>query len=333
MKDGNDDDIYIGKDFAAVIDGVSHKSSILVDGKEIKIAQIVTEAIRKMDRPGAPVYAKTLEFEEFVRFVNLYIREYLERYGASNGIGKLEAAGAIYSRYHNQIWLIGDCKAIYDGTVVHNPLKTDEVFTDIRVELLRALIEEGYNEEDLILNDISRDIIKKPELLSKYIKSPRVKEELEAYRKERIKKALIECGFTEEQIEREGLITKYYNPRTLQKFLKNKPNMNGYGYAVLNGEYTEIKNCKIVNLPANVRHIKLFSDGFSVDSLNNDKDIGYAVRKIRKAASEDPLSIGINKGVHASRIHSNKENRRAVDDASAIVIEITQEERDDDERG
>ena len=35
----NDDDIYIGKDFVAVIDGVSNKSSIVIDGKQIKMAQ------------------------------------------------------------------------------------------------------------------------------------------------------------------------------------------------------------------------------------------------------------------------------------------------------
>lgn len=47
----NDDNIYIGKDFAAVIDGVSNNSSIIVNGKEIKISHVITEAIRKMDRP------------------------------------------------------------------------------------------------------------------------------------------------------------------------------------------------------------------------------------------------------------------------------------------
>ena len=204
----NDDDIYVGKDFAAVIDGVSHKSSILVDGKQIKMAQIITEAIRKMDRPGAPVYAKTLTFDECVRFINLYIQGYLQRHGVGEVVGKLEATGAIYSRFHNQIWLVGDCKAIYDGKVAQNPLKIDEVVVDIRTKLVEALLQEGYTEEQLMQNDVSVSIIKHPNHLSKYIKNQNTIEELERYRTERIKQALLECGFTEQEIQEQNLIKK-----------------------------------------------------------------------------------------------------------------------------
>lgn len=329
----NDDDIYIGKNFAAVIDGVSNKSSILVNGKQIKMAQIITEAIRKMDRPNAPVYAKTLSFDEFVQYMNLYIKEYLTRQGVGEVVGKLEATGAIYSRFYNQIWLVGDCKAIYDGKVVQNPLKIDEVVVSIRTKIIEALLKEGYTIEELIENDISTSIIKYPELLSKYIKSPTLKEEVERCRGEIIKKALLECGFSEEDIEEQHLVKRFYNPRKLQVFLKNNPNMNEYGFAVFNGKYTELKNCKVVQLPANVKQIKLFSDGFPVSAINNNKDIGYAVRKIRKNAEQDPLSIGINKATHASKQYSQRENRRAVDDASAVIIEIIQEENEIGERG
>ena len=329
----NDDDIYIGKDFAAVIDGVSHKSSILVNGKKIKMAQIITEAIRKMDRPGAPVYAKTLTFEEFIKFTNLYIQEYLQRQGVGEAAGELEATGAIYSRFHNQIWIVGDCKAIYDGKVAQNPLKIDEVVIDIRTKIIEALLQEGYSEDELIQNDISINIIKKPELLLKYIKNSDVIIEVEQYRACRIKEALLESGFTQEEIVEQKLVEKYYNPRDFQMYCKNNPNVKGYGFAVFNGRYTETKNCKVVNLPRDVKTIKLFSDGFPIDALNNDQDIGYAVRKIRRRAEEDPLSIGINRAVHAARRYSPKEARRAIDDASAVIIEIARDEREDDERG
>lgn len=332
-KEGhNDDDIYVGKDFAAVIDGVSNKSSILVDGKEIKMAQIITEAIRKMDRPGAPVYAKTLSFEECVKFINLYIKEYLERHNVGDVAGKLEATGAIYSKFHNQIWLVGDCKAIYDGKTAQNPLKIDEVVVDIREKLVKALLQEGYSEEELMQNDISISIIKHPSSLSKYIKDSKVREQLEQYRTARIKGALLECGFSEEEIAKQDLVKKYYNPRALQQELKNNPNMGTFGYAVFNGKYTETKNCMVVNLPDNVKTIKMFSDGFPIDALNNDKDIGYAVRKIRRKAMQDPLSIGINRAVHTSKKYSPKEKRRAIDDASVVVIEIARDERECDER-
>lgn len=332
----NQDDIYVGKDFAAVIDGVSHKSSVLVKGKKVRIAEIITEAIRKMDRPGAPVYAKTLSFEECVKFINLYIQEYLQRYGMDDQIGKMEATGVIYSRFHNQLWLVGDCRAIYDGNVLQNPLKIDKVYMDIRTKLIESLLKEGYSEKELIKHDISRDIIKSPELLAEYIKSPELREKLERYRAQRIKRALLECGFSEEEIEEQGLIQKFYNPRDLQQVIKNNPNMGSFGYAVFNGKNTEIHNCRVVTLPNNVKTIKMFSDGFPIDALNNDKDIGYAVRTIRKRSSKDPLSISANPSTHVAVRYSKKANRveeNAIDDASAVIIEIVRDEKETGERG
>lgn len=333
---GNDDNIYVGKDFAAVIDGVSHKSSILVNGKTIKIAQIITEAISKMDRPGAPVYAKTLSFEECVKWINIYIKEYLERNGVGEVAGKLEATGVIYSRFHNQIWIVGDCKAIYDGNVIQNPLKIDDVVVDIRIKIIEGLLKEGYTEEQLMKNDVSKNIISNPKLLLKYIKNPKLREEIEKYRTQRIKKTLLDGGFSEAEIEEQNLIKKYYNPRDLQRLAKNNPNIGSLGYAVFNGQNTEIKNCKVVTLPNDVRTIKLFSDGFPIDALNNKKGIGYAVKTIRKRAKADPLSIKTNLATRVAVRYSNNPNRVeeiAIDDASAVIIEIVRDEKETGERG
>ena len=332
----NDDNFYIGKDFVAVIDGVSNRSSVEVDGKQIKIAQIITEAIRKMDRPGAPVYAKTLSFEECVKFINLYIKDYLEKYGLNDQVGKMEATGVFYSRFHNQIWLVGDCKAIYDGKVAQNPLRIDEVVVDIRLKLVETLLSVGYSEEDLMEDDISLKIIKEPSSLTDYISNPELVAEIEAFRTEKIKQALRECGFSEDEIEAEGLIQKYYNPRDLQQVLKNNPDMGPMGYAVFNGIYTETRNCKVVNLPRDVKEIRMFSDGFPVDALNNNKDLGYAVRKIRRRAKHDKLSIRGNRAVHNSVRYSRMKNRKveyAIDDASAVVIRIEGNERNQRDKG
>lgn len=289
-----------------------------------------------MERPEAPTYAKKLRFEEFVKFINLYIKEYLQRYGVAEYVGNLEATGVIYSKYHNQVWLVGDCKAIYDGQIAQNPLRIDEVVMDIRKKIVEALLQEGYTNEDLLQKDISIDIIYNPDLLSEYIKDDKLLEQVEAYRTERIRTALLECGFSEKDIKEQELIQKYYNPRALQQMLKNNPNMKTFGYAIFNGQNTEIKNCRVVTLPNNVRTIKLFSDGFPVDALNNNEDIGYAVRTIRKRAKEDPLSIRTNLATHTSVRYSDKLNRieeHAIDDASAVVIEIERDEKQIGERG
>lgn len=323
-KEGhNDDAIYIGTNFAAVIDGVSHKSEIVVEGKSIKIAEIITNALRKIDSPDSPAYAKTLTFEEIVIFINMYISDYLQKYGLQDQIGELEATGVIYSKHHNQLWLVGDCKAMYDGITVENRLKIDEVYSDIRKTLIKALLQEGYTQEELLEHDYSKDIIKNPELLSMYIKSDDVRDKIEEYWHKAIKTALRGCGFSEEEIEDKDLVKKFLNPRELQKDLKNNAKRKDFGYAIFNGKYTEIQNCKVVDLPDDVKTIKLCSDGFRIEELVGD--IAQAVRKRRKTTEKDLLSIAENQGTHASVKYSQKEGRIpsfAIDDASAIIIEI-----------
>lgn len=329
----NDDDIYVGENFAAVIDGVSYRSTLMLENEKIGIAQIIKKAIKKIDSPTAPRYAKELSFNEFIQYINWYIGRYLEEKGLENAIGQLEATGIFYSKYHNQIWLVGDCRAIVDGKVYKNPLKIDDVYIDIRIQIVKALLAEGYSKEELENNDISRTIIANPELLPLYIKNPERQQTIKEYRNKKIKSVLLECGFPEDEIEEQGLVYKYYNPRNLQQDLKNNPFMGDYGYAIFNGIYTEKRNCKMVQLPQNVKTIKLFSDGFSVDALNNDKDIGYAVRKIMGKAKNDPLSIAENPATHPAKRYSSIRPEKAIDDASAIVLEIKQQENELDERG
>ena len=324
----NDDDIFVGENYAAVIDGVSHKCSIMTDDGEIKIAKIITRAIQIIDGDRTGDFAKELNFDEFVRYINWYIKAYLEERGLGSSVGKVEATGIVFSKYQNQIWLVGDCRAIVDGKTYKNPLKIDDVYIDIRVQLVKALLHEGYNENDLEKNDISRKIIANPQLLEHFIKNKKTQEQIEEYRKKRIEKALLECGFMAEEIEKQDLIKKYYNPRDLQAVLKNNPNMGEYGYAIFNGMYTEQKNCRVIQLPEDAHIIKLFSDGFSTDALNNDKDIGFAIRKILNRAKNDPLSIGNNRATHPSKKHSKNRKERAIDDASAVIIELREIEKE-----
>lgn len=328
----NDDGIYIGENFAAVIDGVSSKSTVEVNGKKVNIANIIIEALEKLDRPSAPVYAKTLSFEEFVEYINMYIRKYCQTINISLTDTPLEATAAIYSKYYNQIWIIGDCRAIYDGNVISNDLKIDEVYTDLRVKIINELLNSGYRAEKLWKEDISKKIIANPQDISQYISDEELVAKIGSQISSTMKQSLLECGFTEKEIEEQGLLEKYRNPRDLQQYLKNNPNVGEYGYSVLNGIKTATENCICQDLPENVRDIKLFSDGFPIEALRNRKDLGYAIRKIRSLASNDPLSINRNKAVKAAIRQSNRDEILAIDDASAVNIAIEHIEERDDER-
>lgn len=116
-------------------------------------------------------------------------------------------------------------------------------------------------------------------------------------------------------------------------YIKNNPNAGKYGYSILNGIYTEPKNCKIVQLPPNVEKIRLSSDGFPIKALVNNKDLGYAIRKNRRLTSNDPLGIGGNEAVGNAMRQSKRNKILANDDASAVDIKIKYiEERDDENR-
>jgi len=333
----NNDGIYVGENFVAVVVGVSNSSNIQIGDKHIEIADIIIEAIRKIDRPDAPVYAKTLKFEEFVQYVNLYIKKYCEKINYSLDEKPLEATAAIYSKYYNQIWLVGDCRAICDKKTIQNELKIDEVFTKLRIELTNLLLQEGYTEEELIGGSkIEREILNNPELIFDYISDKRKATQFLQDMEHIMFETLLECGFSEEDIIKQNLLKKYYTPTELQKYLKNNPNVEGgYGYSVLNGQYTEIKNCRCENLPDNVKQIKLSSDGISIDTLNRSKDLGQVIRTIRRQAESDKLSIGENRTLKSAFKQSIRFPYYSIDDASAITFRIerkTLEEMNEDGR-
>ena len=316
----NDDGIYIGENYALVVDGVSNRSAVEIDGKKIRIADLIVDAVKKMDRKNAPVYAKSLNLSEFIQFVNMYIRKYCEQHGISLEENKIEATAGIYSKELNQIWIIGDCRAVYDGKTVDNELEVDKLYIKIRLEIINTLLKQGYTEKEIFANDISRIIIYNPEKCMEYIKDKDEAQRILEFINREMYMALLEIGFTDEEIVNNKLLERFYNPRILQQYVKNNPNANNFGYSVLNGINTPIENCKIIDLPKNVKCIRISSDGFSMKILRDSKDLGYAIRKNRRLAKIDPISINENAGVHNSVMQNEK--YLSIDDSSAIEIAI-----------
>lgn len=324
----NDDGIFIGRNFAAVFDGVSTKSAVVIDGKKIRVADIIIEAIKTIDGDNAPSYAKELDLNEFLQIINMYIKKYCEKHDISLEDNKLEATGAIYSKYHNQIWLVGDCKAVYNGKTIENDLKADELYTELRLEIINSLFKEGYTPQDIFEKDLSEIIIDDPKKCAQYIKSKDEVRRIKAFIKDKMHQALLDTGFTEEQIVEENLLQRFYKPKILQEYAKNNPNARDYGYSVFNGIYTPAKFCKVENLPDNVGNIRLSTDGFPTDILKKSRDLGMAIRRNRILAKTDPISIKENLGIHNSGIQ-DKSNNLAFDDESAIEIQIVERENEE----
>lgn len=326
----NDDGLYIGENFAAVIDGVSSKSSIMVNGEKVGIADIIIDAIKKIDRKNAPIYAKTLNLDEFSRAINMYIKKFCDKNDISLQEHKLEATAAIYSKYYNQIWLVGDCRAVYDGKIIDNELKADDLYAEIRLEIVKSLLRNGYTEDDIFREDVSSEIIKYPETYSKYIKNKNEVSRIQGFIQQKMYQALLDADFSVEDITKYNLLKKYSHPQLLQEYAKNNPKAGQYGYSVFNGIYTPVENCKVETLPESVKNIRLSTDGFPMYILKKSRDMGDAIRENRRLSWSDPISIDKNYGIHNSVPRGD--GHIAFDDETAIDIRIdnVREERDDE---
>ena len=88
-----------------------------------------------------------------------------------------------------------------------------------------------------------------------------------------------------------------------------------------------LENCKQIQLPENVKEIRLSTDGVPVDVLKNGKDAGAIIRATRSRAKKDPLGINPIE-IHGSAMQAPnfKVNTMAWDDATAVIIKFEPEQ-------
>jgi hypothetical protein len=157
--DSCEDDIIVTNAFACVIDGVSSKSNRLWEGKTsgLKAASIIKSAVQLL--PEQADLGEAIEF--LTESVSSYYRKHgVEQELKNNPIYRLAATIALYSRYHNEVWMVGDCQCMVDETLYTNPLLIDEVMANVRAAYLHIELKKGKTVDDLLKNDTGRDYIK-----------------------------------------------------------------------------------------------------------------------------------------------------------------------------
>ena len=117
-----------------MIDGVTPKSNFSYKGKSTGrlaaecVAQAVKEA-EKTDDCSCIIRRCNEKFQDFYRSVEFpYDKK-------EKG---LQAAAIIYSDHFREIWMIGDCQAMVDGTEYQQPKKSDVILSQFR-SLMMAL--------------------------------------------------------------------------------------------------------------------------------------------------------------------------------------------------
>lgn len=126
-----EDNLIITNNFIAVIDGVSSKSDYRKDGKTTgKLAsEIIGQVIENL--------AQNSTIEQVIESINTEFQSFYDSnlFPYDKASLGLLAMLALYSKYHQQVYLIGDCQAVIEGNRYINPK-----LIDTTLEHLRSLI-------------------------------------------------------------------------------------------------------------------------------------------------------------------------------------------------
>jgi hypothetical protein len=66
----------------------------------------------------------------------------------------------IYSKYHHQVWFVGDCQCRVDGETIRNPNGVDEFIAGVRCMINQSEVLQGKSIEWLLENDPGSEFIK-----------------------------------------------------------------------------------------------------------------------------------------------------------------------------
>lgn len=72
---------------------------------------------------------------------------------------RLTASAIIYSAFHRQIWMIGDCQCLVDGVLYGNPKPQENLCAEKRATFNRQALANGHTVEEIRMNDGGRRLI------------------------------------------------------------------------------------------------------------------------------------------------------------------------------
>lgn len=158
IPDACEDAIVATEDFAAVIDGVTAKTTSIREGitPGRLAAQLIAESVRSLPA--------TVSAHQAVNVITRAIKDYYEQAGilplaTENPWERLTAAIVLCSRAKRQIWMVGDCQAMFGGRVFRNEKPVDRILAETRSVVLELALIEGRRLEDL--RDEEEDIGRK----------------------------------------------------------------------------------------------------------------------------------------------------------------------------
>jgi hypothetical protein len=153
-----EDSIFVSDHFAAVIDGVTLKSTRKYENETPGRActQFLMKALEDMSARSTA--KKAVEFMTSVVF-SVYKEMKIAEQVLNFPVERASASIAVYSKFRNELWMVGDCQCLVDKTVYSNAKPIDTILSDIRSLFIQSELKQGKTVSDLLANDSGRDFI------------------------------------------------------------------------------------------------------------------------------------------------------------------------------
>lgn len=117
--------------------------------------QLTAHYIRRMP--------KDTTCEGFLRGVTAYIRKHYKKSMlprlAEHPEDRLTCSAIVFSRLNREIWMVGDCQCLINGELFDNPKPAEAELAAMRAEEVKRLLAEGMTQDELLCNDIARQVM------------------------------------------------------------------------------------------------------------------------------------------------------------------------------
>ena len=145
----NEDGLFLSDRFIAVVDGATSKNAKLHNGKtggQI-IKDIILDALNEL--VGEESYYEAV----------CKIQARIEADFPEDKFFHATASAVIYSVMKKELWFVGDCQAMINGSIYDNKKEVDQVASKARSIAISAYLESGMSEADIQNNDLGRELI------------------------------------------------------------------------------------------------------------------------------------------------------------------------------
>ena len=155
-----EDGIVTTNNFIAVIDGSTSKSPIQISS-DMKNGRYAMMSVSHYIKTIAP----DISCEEFCKGITAFFQEIYRKnhFNLSElkdkPIQRITASTAIYSDIRKEIWMIGDCQCLVNGTLHENNKPAELVNAKKRSLFIHRKLQEGASVSDFQENDLGRAYI------------------------------------------------------------------------------------------------------------------------------------------------------------------------------